>query len=210
MRNLAVRALDQFRNRKDRVPEPLRPEAARLVGLLSEIVKRFRAIYEGPLHAKRIRCHGDFHLGEVLFTGKDFLFIDFEGEPGRPMGERRIKRTPLRDVASMMRSFNYISIIALLKQIELGTVQDEALASLEPWADFWSRWVSAIFLKGYLQALGDSDLLPRPKQQLAMLLEAHLLEKALQEAEYELNNRPHLLRIPLRALLHMLPSKELK
>jgi maltose alpha-D-glucosyltransferase/alpha-amylase len=210
MRNLAVRNLDQLRRALERIPEPNRSDAGQVLALQTDLIKRLRAIYETPLKAKRIRCHGDFHLGEALFTGKDFIFIDFEGEPRRPLGERRIKRSPLHDVACMIRSFDYITAMALFKQIELGTLQAHDLPSLEPWAAFWYRWVSAIFLKAYLNALGDTDLLPQPKEQLLILLEAHLLEKTLQEVDYELSNRPNLLKIPLRALLYMLRPKDSK
>jgi maltose alpha-D-glucosyltransferase/alpha-amylase len=210
MRNLAVRNLDQLRRAMERVPEAARSNASQVLALQSDLIKRLRAIYETPLKAKRIRCHGDFHLGEVLFTGKDFIFIDFEGEPRRPLGERRIKRSPLHDVACMIRSFDYITVMALFKQIELGTLQAQDLSLLEPWAAFWHRWVSAIFLKAYLKTLGDTDLLPQTKEQLLILLEAYLLEKTLEEVGYELNHRPHLLRIPLRALLYMLRPKDSK
>jgi maltose alpha-D-glucosyltransferase/alpha-amylase len=201
MRNLIVRSFDQLRRGMDRVPEAVRPQGNQVIALQSDLLKRLRAIYEIPLQAKRIRCHGDLHLGEVLFTGKDFMFIDFEGEPGRPLGERRIKCSPLRDVAGMLRSFDYMTAMALFKQVELGALQEQDLPALEPWAGFWYRWVSALYLKAYLKAIGETDLLPRSKDQLTILLEAYLLEKNLYELVYELTNRPHLLKIPLRALL---------
>jgi maltose alpha-D-glucosyltransferase/alpha-amylase len=210
MRNQTVSSLDQLRRGIERIPPELRSEANQLIGLGGDIIKRFRSLFAVPLKAKRIRCHGDFHLGEVLFTGKDFWFIDFEGEPRRPLGERRIKRSPLRDVAGMMRSFDYISVLALRKQVELGTLQEPDLPLLQPWAGFWANWVSAIYFKAYTQALGPSDLLPESKDQLAILLETQLLEKALQEVEYELNQRPQLLSVPLRALLRMLTPRDSK
>ena len=210
MRNLAVHNFDQLRRASERVPEAVRSDAGQVLALQTELIKRLRAVYETPLRARRIRCHGGFHLGEALFTGKNFIFIDFEGEPRRPFGERRIKRSPLHDVACMIRSFDYVTVMALFKQIELGTLQAHDLPLLEPWAAFWHRWVSAVFLKAYLKALGDSDLLPQPKEQLLILLEAHLLEKTLQEVGYELCHRPHLLKIPLRALLYMLGPKDSK
>jgi maltose alpha-D-glucosyltransferase / alpha-amylase len=210
MRNLAVQNIDQLRRGLEHIPPAVRPGAQQVIGMLPEILERLRAVHETPLRAKRIRCHGDFHLGEVLFTGKDFVFIDFEGERGRPIGERRIKRSPLRDVAGMIRSFDYISAMAVLKQLELGTLQEQDLPALEPWAGLWCRWVSAIYLKAYLAGLGDTDLLPRSKEQLATLLQAHLLEKALHETGYELKHRPYLVRVPLRALSTMLLLKDAK
>ena len=210
MRNLAVRSLEQLRRGLAGVPESLRPEANQVIASQNEIIKRLRAIYEVPVKAQRIRCHGDLHLGEVLYTGKDFIFHDFEGEPGRPLGERRIKRCALRDVASMIRSFAYVTATALFKQIELGSLQEHGLPLLEPWAVFWYRWISAVYLKGYLTALGDTGLLPTAKEHLAILFEAHLLEKMLQETSYELLHRPDLLKIPFRSLLHLLQPREAK
>jgi maltose alpha-D-glucosyltransferase/alpha-amylase len=210
MRNLAVQSLDELRRGLERVPAAVRPEAQELLGLEVEIVKSLRAVYERPFRAKRIRCHGDFHLGEVLFTGKDFLFIGFEGDRARPVGERRIKRSPLRDVAGMIRSFDYISAMALLKQLELGTLQEKDLPTVEPWANLWYHWVSAIYLKAYLAGVENTDLLPRSRETWPTMLQAHLLEKTFYEAGYELKHRPHLLRIPLRALLAMLRPKDPK
>lgn len=208
MRNLAVRTLEQLRGGLARVPDAVRPQANQVIASQANIIKRLRGVYETPLKAKRIRCHGDFHLGEVLFTGKDFIFIDFEGEPGRPVGERRIKRCALRDVASMIRSFAYIVAMALFKQIELGTLPEHDVHLLEPWAALWYRWISSIFLRAYLRPMAESGLLPDSKEQLGILLEAHLLEKMLLETAYELSNRPHLLKIPLRGLLYMLQLKD--
>jgi maltose alpha-D-glucosyltransferase/alpha-amylase len=210
MRNLVVRNLDELRRATEHVPEIVRPEIAQVVALQDGIMKCLRSIVEVPLQGKRIRCHGDFHLGEVLFTGKDFIFIDFEGQPSRPLGERRIKRSPLRDVVGMIRSFDYISVMALFRQMELGTLREQDLPLRLPWSRFWYRWVSAIYLRAYLKAIGGSELLPRDPVQLSILLQAHLVEKILQEAGYELKNRAHLLRIPLRALMDILPYKERK
>ena len=125
-------------------------------------------------------------------------------EPNRPMGERRIKRSPLRDVAAMVRSFDYITYGALFKLHDLGALQPEQFQQLEPWSRFWYRWVSAAYLRAYIAALGPSDLLPQNKDDLALLFDAHLLEKAIYEVGYELTHRPNWLLIPLRGLLHLL------
>jgi maltose alpha-D-glucosyltransferase / alpha-amylase len=203
MRNLAVRTLEQLRGGLEQLPEPARAQTAVLLERRGEILQRLRVLHETPLEGKRIRCHGDLHLGETLFTGKDFVFIDFEGPPQQSFGERRIKRSPLRDVATMIRSLDYISIMAVLRQVELGALREPDLPSLEPWARFWHRWVCAIYFQAYLRAAGDGELLPRDSRQLSVLLEAHLTEKAFQEAAYEMRHRPHLLRVPLRALLEL-------
>jgi maltose alpha-D-glucosyltransferase/alpha-amylase len=204
MRNLAVQNLTLLRRNLSRVPEPSRPQAEMVLRSDTQILRRLRAITERRILGKRIRCHGDFHLGQILSTGKDFVFIDFEGEPSRPLGERRIKRSPLRDVASMLRSFDYISQMALCKQLELGTLNQEDLPKVEPWTSLWRCWVSAAYLGAYLKVVAPVDLLPPAKDQLAVLLDSHLLEKALYELGYELHHRPDWLRIPLAGILRLL------
>ncbi len=204
MRNLAVESLQRLRTEAGDLPEEAQPAARRVAGLEGEILHRLRRVCDGPMDAKRIRCHGDFHLGQVLYTGKDFVFIDFEGDTTRSLGERRIKRSPLRDVAGMIRSFDYVTRVALFRQMELGTLQRQDLPSLEPWTDFWYRWVSATFLKSYLQGMANSGLLPRERDRLAILLEGHVLEKALCEIAYELTHRPDWVRIPLHGILQAL------
>jgi maltose alpha-D-glucosyltransferase / alpha-amylase len=207
MRNMTVRHLDLLRGFLPTAPEPLRHSAEKVLSLHAEILRRQRSVSEKPIAARRIRCHGDYHLGQLLYTGKDFIIIDFEGEPARPLGERSLKRSPLRDVASLLRSFDYATRAALCKQVELGTLQPEALAALEPWTTFWYRWVSAVCLKAYLKIVDGADLLPRAKADLAVLLEAHLLEKAVYELGWELQHRPEWVGIPLRALLQLLEAE---
>jgi maltose alpha-D-glucosyltransferase/alpha-amylase len=153
------------------------------------------------MEGRKIRTHGDYHLGQMLFTGKDFVIIDFEGEPARPLSERRIKRSPLRDVAGMIRSFHY-AVHAVYREHLATRPEDEDI--LEPWVTLWFHTVSGLFLKQYLdQSLG-SNLLPTDPEHRSMLLESFLLEKALYEVMYELNNRPDWSVIPLRGLADLL------
>jgi maltose alpha-D-glucosyltransferase/alpha-amylase len=207
MRNLLVQELIALRLGMERVPENLREAAAKVLSVESEVLTRLHGVTETRMEAKRIRCHGDLHLGQILWTGKDFVFIDFEGEARRPIGERRIKRSPLRDVASLVRSFDYIVHIALHRQVELGTLGKDDLVRLDPWTNFWHQWVSAVFVHSYLAVVAESDLLPRAKDQLAVLLDAHLLEKVIHELSFELNNRRHLLGIPLQGILRLVGEK---
>jgi maltose alpha-D-glucosyltransferase/alpha-amylase len=154
------------------------------------------------IDARRIRCHGDFHLGQVLFTGKDFVIIDFEGEPERPVSERRIKASPLRDVAGMLRSFHYVSYAALRGKTPMLFMESASIPS-ETWAAFWSAWSSASFLQAYLAEARSGGFLPTDPAQLRTLLRAYLLEKALYELRYELNNRPDWVQIPLEGILQL-------
>jgi maltose alpha-D-glucosyltransferase/alpha-amylase len=206
MRNLAVQTIARLRQKLTVVPQDLRADAQKVADSAPDILRRLRSVYQVGLSAQRIRCHGDLHLGQVLYTGKDFFFVDFEGEPSRPLGERRIKRSPLFDVAGMIRSFDYVAYAALLKQIDLGILQPQQLGTLEPWARFWSRRVSVVFLKAYLAAVKGSGLVPAAKEPFSVLLEAYLLEKAIAEIGYELEHRLDWLKIPIRGLLQLLSS----
>ena len=164
-------------------------------------------IRRGKIAAARIRCHGDYHLGQVLFTGKDFVITDFEGEPARSLSERRIKRSPLRDVAGMIRSFHYASHTALVKQSTLHNKPEDTLPLLKHWAQYWYVWVSAVFLHTYLDIIKPTGLVPEDPAQLKTLLDAFLLEKALYEVGYELNNRPDWVNLPLQGILDILEAQ---
>jgi maltose alpha-D-glucosyltransferase/alpha-amylase len=204
MRTLADQSLNLFGKRLKDLPEPIRANADKVLKLRNVILARFRQLLDINSTAMRIRCHGDFHLGQVLFTGKDFVIIDFEGEPMRPLSERRIKRSSLRDVAGMLRSFNYAAMVKLKSQ----TVRAEDPVQLRPWAGFWIRWVSVAFLRGYLDATAQATFLPKTRDELAFLLDIHLLEKATYELGYELNNRPAFVDVPIMGILDILQSSD--
>ncbi len=175
----------------------------------AEIDARLREILARKLEVARIRTHGDLHLAQVLWTGEDFVIIDFEGEPARPLSERRYKRSALRDVAGMLRSFDYAGAAALRG----GRVRPEDTPALVGWTDAWVAWASASYLAGYLGAIerdeGDAQgppLIPRDERDVALLLDFHLLEKCIYEIGYELNNRPDWVDIPLRGLARILAA----
>ena len=158
-----------------------------------------------PIDAKKIRIHGDYHLGQLLFTGKDFVILDFEGEPARPIGERRLKRSALIDVAGMLRSFNYAAHHGLL---ESRTIRPVDQTILEAYADLWSTRASQVFLKAYLEKAGSAVFVPQDQDDLRLLLKSFLILKALYELRYELNNRPKWVAIPLRGILRLLDEPE--
>jgi maltose alpha-D-glucosyltransferase/alpha-amylase len=153
----------------------------------------------------RIRCHGDYHLGQVLHTGGDFVIIDFEGEPARSIGERRIKHSPLKDVAGMLRSFHYASYVALHGQAST-VIRSEDVPVLEEWARAWYLWVSSTFLRSYLDLMSDVPVLPPRPDDIASMLDGYLLQKALYEVNYEMNNRPDWLVVPLQGIMQVLES----
>jgi maltose alpha-D-glucosyltransferase / alpha-amylase len=206
MRNQLVENFSLLRHRRARLPDALREEAGTVLGLQEEILARYRAVYEQRIDAMRIRCHGDYHLGQVLYTGKDFVILDFEGEPARSLGARRLKRSPISDVAGMLRSFQYAAGIALEDQLQHGLVTQENLPRAAPWGAYWHRWVSVRYLQAYLDAMNGSDLLPRTMRELEALLDAYLLDKAVYEIAYELNNRPERLPLPFAGIRDVVGS----
>lgn len=181
--------------------ENTRKTAEEVLGSEKRILDVYRLLVRRKLSATKIRIHGDYHLGQVLFSGKDFVIIDFEGEPARTLGERRLKRSPLRDVAGMIRSLHYVAYLGLMKE---SGVRQEDVPSLEPWADLWYRYMAGAFLESYLGEMCGSGLLPAERQELWGLLEAFLFDKAVYELGYELNNRPEWVLIPLRGIQHLL------
>jgi len=207
MRTLATRTFQLLRQRLGALPEPAASEAAVLLGQEDRVLETLHAIVGGRLEGMRIRIHGDYHLGQVLYTGNDFAIIDFEGEPARPLGERRLKRSPLRDVAGMLRSFDYAAQSAFFERAAEGPLRSEDVPALEPWAAFWRDWVSSNFLRAYVPPVADAGLIPRSHTELARLLEVLVLDKSVYELSYELNNRPPWVRIPIRGILRLLEGR---
>jgi maltose alpha-D-glucosyltransferase/alpha-amylase len=178
-------------------------DAEAVLGLGDAVEDRLRGLLTRRLGGMRIRIHGDFHAGQVLHTGRDLVIIDFEGEPARPLGERRLKRSPMRDVAGMLRSFHYAINGAMLRS-ELGaSIRAEDEAALEPWIRAWYATVAAEYLRGYRGAVAGAPFLPTDDTEWAILLDAFLLHKAYYEVAYELNNRPDWVGIPLRGILDL-------
>jgi maltose alpha-D-glucosyltransferase/alpha-amylase len=173
--------------------------ASKLLASRDHLSARAQALTGDPSHfGQRIRIHGDYHLGQLLRARTDFLIVDFEGEPAKPLEARRQKQSPLRDVAGMLRSFSYAARSAL---ITFSQRYPEKYPTLELWATAWENAAANSFLAGYKQTLAPNpSLIPDPTNADTML-SALLLEKALYELLYELNNRPTWLSIPLNGLL---------
>jgi maltose alpha-D-glucosyltransferase/alpha-amylase len=206
-RNLTRRVFQLLGHTLQRLPQSLQAEAKQVLDKEGEILQCFQSVTRKKISAMRLRCHGDYHLGQVLWTGKDFIIMDFEGEPARPINERRIKRSPLRDVAGMLRSFHYAAYSGLFDFRERrGLVLEEELESIDFWARFWHFWVSVIFLKAYMEVAINGNFLPESHEELRTLIDMYLLEKAIYEMGYELNNRPEWIKIPLRGILQLLES----
>jgi trehalose synthase-fused probable maltokinase len=162
-----------------------------------------RCLRETPIDGQRIRVHGDLHLGQLLDTGSDVVIIDFEGEPARPLGERRLKRPALTDLAGMLRSFHYVAHSPRLER-QLHDGQAGASDPLAAWSTFWYRWVSAACIRAYREATAGARFLPSTDAGWSALLEALLLAKAGYELRYELGSRPDWVSIPIIGLLELL------
>jgi maltose alpha-D-glucosyltransferase/alpha-amylase len=199
----AEQKIELLREHQKRLPESLRALATQVIEKQGEIERLARSILDCKIDAVRIRCHGDYHLGQVLYTGKDFCIIDFEGETGRLLGQRRVKHTPLRDVAGMLRSFHYAAHAPLYGQG--GSVRPEDIARLENWARYWYVCSGAVFLKSYIETAG-APLVPRTTEQLQVLLNISMLDRVLSELGYEMSNRPQWIKIPLEGILLLLRS----
>jgi maltose alpha-D-glucosyltransferase/alpha-amylase len=200
----ADQKLELLRKRQKDLTEEAQSLAAEVLDKQRTIERFARAILNRKIEALRIRCHGDYHLQQLLYTGKDFVIIDFEGETVRLLGQRRVKHSPLRDVAGMLRSFHYAAYAPLYG--ESANIRPEDAARLENWARFWYTCTGAAFLKSYLEDTG-APLLPQSYDDLCGLLDIYMLEKVLFEIGYELEHRPHWIRIPLEGILQLLESR---
>lgn len=189
------RSLRRARVEGDAVEALLRPA--------DEVLARFEALRSRKLDARRIRVHGDLHLGQVLRAGTDIVFIDFEGEPGRPMGERRIRRSPLVDVAGLVRSLDYAGRRTLDTAVARGLVADADHERLDLARGAWTAAASAGLVDTYLTTIADTGLVPADRADAALLLDVYQLHKGLYEIRYELANRPDWVHWPLSAVAEM-------
>jgi maltose alpha-D-glucosyltransferase/alpha-amylase len=201
LQSLTRSAFQSLRQNLKNLPESIREEAEEVLQMKDQVLKIFKKIFSHKITTMKIRNHGDYHLGQVLWTGKDFVIIDFEGEPARTFSERRLKRSPLRDVAGMIRSFHYAAYSTVL-QDEFNKYRKDD--DLEGWAETWFYHMTRIYLQGYLDQVKDTDFIPKEEGDLKILLETFLLEKAVYELNYELNNRPDWVLIPLRGIKSIL------
>jgi maltose alpha-D-glucosyltransferase/alpha-amylase len=202
LQGLTRTSFDLLRKQNKKLEGTAAELGSELLGRKKEVLEAFKQIFDHKIDTLKIRTHGDYHLGQVLNTGKDFLIIDFEGEPARAFSERRIRRSPLRDVAGMLRSFHYAAYNAVYSDnLQEGERAEEYLA----WADWWYHHFSAVFLSAYKEELGEgSALIPKSEADTELLLTVFLLEKAIYELTYELNNRPDWSAIPLTAIKQIL------
>jgi maltose alpha-D-glucosyltransferase/alpha-amylase len=190
IRTLAVQVFQTLRRQLSVMVGEDRQDGEDVIAAEERLHRRLRNLLETRVSARRIRCHGDYHLGQVLFTGGDFVIVDFEGEPARPLAERRLKRWAIRDVAGMLRSFDYAGEAA-----EVGFGRE------------WARRVALAFLDAYWETAGNAAFVPVGSEERDLLVDVLQIEKALYELRYELDNRPGWVRIPLRGLLALVGER---
>ena len=201
-RGHAVRVLDLLKDNLSRLSDELVEQGGLLLGRRRDLLQCFRAVGELEDGGLRTRIHGDYHLGQLLRVKQDYVILDFEGEPERPLAERRAKQSPLKDVAGMLRSFSYAAHAGLAAYVAR---HPDDFDRLLPWAQLWEFSTMAEFLRAYRAAAAGAPFLPAKREEFRALLEAYVLDKGLYELQYELNNRPAWVRIPAAGILSLLP-----
>jgi maltose alpha-D-glucosyltransferase/alpha-amylase len=189
------------------LPDDVRAEAQEVLGMKDEILTFLKRIYSHKIDVNKIRIHGDYHLGQVLFTGKDFLILDFEGEPARGYSERRLKHSALRDVAGMVRSLHYAAYGSLFLD---NQIREEDIDRLIPYVEKWYHYMSGFFMKSYLSTVEGTKFIPGNLADLEILMDTFLLQKAIYELNYEINNRPKWILVPLRGIKSIIQAGRLQ
>ncbi len=209
MRSLALKNLRLLRRQIKSLPPDLAPVAQRVLELEPVILHHYGQLIGPRFAAGRIRIHGDCQLRRVLWTGRDFVFPDFEGDATKPISERRIKRSPLRDTARMLRSFHHATYAGFHQQAERGVISPETLPKFEPWVRHWNRAVSRAYLQAYCQSLRPSAILPGEEDKLHIMLVAYLLDQVMDELGDELQLHSDNVRAPLQAIIHLTDEQTL-
>ncbi|MDG5815465.1 maltose alpha-D-glucosyltransferase [Chitinispirillales bacterium ANBcel5] len=184
-----------------KMSSPIKEEALGVMKHERQILEVMRKIAYKKIASEKIRIHGDYHLGQVLFTGKDFIIMDFEGEPTRALSERKLKRSPFRDIAGMLRSFHYVAYSTLFHE---SSFRAQDIEFLEQWIEPWYHYISGVYLTSYLENTKNCSFIPDNTNDVFTLLRTFLLDKAIYELGYEINNRPEWITIPIRGIKNIL------
>jgi len=203
VRREATQTLHQLREAMPQLPESIRAQAKTLLGQRAKLLKKVQQLEHGKhaIRAAKTRYHGDLHLGQVLLVRDDFLIIDFEGEPGRTFAQRRAKHSALRDVAGMLRSFDYARAVA---RERAGERKPEAVERIDASLGEWLELVREAFLRGYSIGVGKASCMPRSEPDASRLIAFFEIEKALYELRYEIEHRPTWVGVPIEGVLGIL------
>lgn len=199
-------AFQSLHRNLEKLPETVQKEAEEVLGMKEDILSILKRIYSHKIDVTKIRVHGDYHLGQTLYAGNDFFILDFEGEPARSYSERRLKYSPLRDVAGMIRSFHYAAYGSLLLD---NQIRPEDADKLMPHIEEWYHYMSGFFMRAYLTHAQGTSFIPKENGDLDILLQTFILQKAIYELNYELNNRPDWVLVPLRGIKSIVAKREL-
>ncbi|MFW6054654.1 MAG: maltose alpha-D-glucosyltransferase [Thermodesulfobacteriota bacterium] len=205
MRSLTRKTMTSLQRNLHKLSDSIQVKAKDLIRAEADILHKLEAITTKKIEGSKIRIHGDYHLGQVLYTGNSFVIIDFEGEPARPLSERRLKRSCLKDAAGMVRSFHYAAYFALYQS---SSIRSEDIGYIKDWLEPWYRVVAGVFLESYLEKIQGSGLIPEDKSEQEMLLNVYLLEKAVYELGYELNNRPEWIGVAMRGIRQIIGQEK--
>jgi maltose alpha-D-glucosyltransferase / alpha-amylase len=201
----AAEMLSQLERRRHSLPAPAQDLAERLLALREELFGRICTLIPDEVRAQKTRFHGDFHLGQVIVVQNDFFIIDFEGEPARPLATRRRKSSPLRDVAGMIRSFDYAAVAAVRQLAEARPAAEPRMMQL---AEAWRQRAVDGFRAAYRKTMRGCAAYPASKKQAREMTAFFILEKAVYEVSYELAARPAWVGIPLKGILRILARTE--
>jgi maltose alpha-D-glucosyltransferase/alpha-amylase len=209
MRNLAHHVCTRLARQRSCLTGTSQDWAGQLLARQEALLRRFHKVVDRPMGGWRIRCHGDYHLGQLLHTGNDFVVIDFEGDSQQTIGNRRLKQSPLRDVVSFLRSFDHAAHTVLYGLADgrgrvPGVVRSEDRSALEPWARSWCDRVSREFVSAYFEQIESSGLLPATADERRDLIDVFLLESTLDEIKRLLTHLPESLLVSLRSLVRMI------
>jgi maltose alpha-D-glucosyltransferase/alpha-amylase len=207
MRSLKMDVFYELRRRLSDLSDEARSLAEQVLAQDAEILARFRLLVDRRIQSARIRCHGNYHLAQILFTGKDFVIVDLEGPARASLPERRAKQSPAKDLASLLQSFQYALLTTLHFQggpTQQFPIREEDRPRLEPWMKFWYRWVRVGFLKGYFAVADDAPFVPQSREERQILFDAYMLERDLRALAYEMQRRPAWASIPLVGILDVL------
>jgi maltose alpha-D-glucosyltransferase/alpha-amylase len=200
---LRARTADTFARLREQLPglpDEIVEVASQVLAMRRRVANRVAALGTLAGRGQKIRIHGDYHLAQVLRADTDFVIVDFEGDPTRPIAERRAKHSALKDVAEMLRSFSYVARFGLMAHIARRPGGEDRLL---PWARLWERSVHSAFLGNYRRAVGDAVFLPSDPADFADLLDVYLLDRLLRELRYELDNRPQWIGVPLSGIIDL-------
>lgn len=204
MRTALLCTFDALSKRLQDIPQEFRNLATLVIEQKEKILKIYQEVIFEKIDVLRIRIHGNYSLKQLLYTGKDFVSIDFEGSCHRPVNERKFKRSSLRDIASMICDFSYTSRNALKKYLKRGVDSTEAISRLQHWAYVWQRWTSCQFLKSYIENSSQANYLPKKNSEIELLLKIYLFDRAILLLDLELSQNLASVDIPLEILMNLL------